>query len=111
MFAVIYRFKLQPHQEQDYPVYWRTIAEYFVEKRGAIGSALHKTEDGLWLAYSRWPDKATRDASWPGDDAPADELPEKIRETIQKMQAFKVENAHLEKYDEICMQVVDDLLL
>ncbi len=111
MFAVIYRFKLQLHQEEAYKTYWRTIAEYFVEKRGAIGSTLHKTDDGVWLAYSRWPDKATRDAAWPGDDAPSGELPDHIRETIRKMQAFKKENAGLEKYDEICMDVVDDLLL
>ena len=110
MIAVIYRFKLQPHQEKDYEQYWRTVANYFVEKRGAIGSCLHKGEDGLWVVYSRWPDQATRDASWPGDDAPDDELPQNIRETIRAMQQFKEENTALEKFDEICLEVVDDLL-
>lgn len=111
MFAVIYRFKLKAHQETIYQQYWHTIATYFTQKRGARGSCLHKSSDGLWVAYSRWPDKATRDAAWPGDDAPNDELPQDIRDTIQKMQAIKKENQDLEKYDDICLDVVDDLLL
>jgi hypothetical protein len=111
MFAVIYRFKLKPHQETIYQQYWYKIATYFVEKRGAIGSCLHKGENSLWVAYSRWPDKATRDASWPGDDAPNEDLPKDIYDTIQKIQAIKEENKDLENYDEICLEVVEDLLL
>lgn len=109
MFAVIYRFKLKPHQESIYQQYWRKIATYFTEKRGAIGSTLHKGEDNLWVAYSRWPDKATRDASWPGDNAPNEELPEDIRETILKIQALKEENNDLESYDDICLEVIENV--
>ena len=86
MFAVIYRFKLKPHQEKSYQQYWNIIAHYFIEQRGAIGSCLHKGEDSLWVAYSRWPDRATRDAAWPGDNAPNEQLPDNIREVIKKMQ-------------------------
>lgn len=76
-----------------------------------MGSCLHKGNDNLGVAYSRWPDKATRDAAWPGDNAPNEELPKDIRDTIQKMQAIKEENKDLENYDEICLNVVEDLLL
>ncbi len=110
MFAVIYRFKLKPHQEALYQQLWHKIATYFTEYRGAIGSCLHKGKDDLWVAYSRWPDKATRDAAWPGDNAPNEELPNDIRETIQKIQAIKQENQDLENYDDICLEVVEDLL-
>lgn len=107
MFAVIYRFKLKPHQETIYKECWSKIVRYFIEKRGAIGSCLHKGKDDLWVAYSRWPDKATRDASWPGDnDAPNHELSNEIREIIQQMQAIKKENQDLEQYEEICLDVV-----
>jgi hypothetical protein len=64
MFAVIYRSYLIPGSETNYKKHWHKIARYFVEQRSAIGSTLHQTEEGLWVAYSRWPDKATRDASW-----------------------------------------------
>lgn len=110
MFAVIYRFKLQPHQEAEFQQYWHTIAQYFMQSRGAIGSCLHKGDEGLWVAYSRWPDKATRDAAWPGENAPNELLPQDIRDTILKMQAIKIENKHLGMDDEICLTVVNDLL-
>ncbi len=89
MFAVIYRFKLQPHQELCYQKCWNNIASYFKAYRGAIGSCLHKGNDNLWVAYSRWPDKETRDNSWPGEDTPSYELPTTVREAIQKMQTIR----------------------
>jgi hypothetical protein len=111
MFAVIYRFKLKPGQETKYIECWNKIASYFIEKMEAIGSCLHKGDDNLWVAYSRWPSKAARDASWPGDDAPNEVLPSDIREAIQQMQLIKEENSDLEQFDEICMSVIEDKLL
>lgn len=111
MFAVIYRFKLKPHQEAVYKSCWNTLAKYFIEKRGAIGSCLHKGDDGLWVAYSRWPTRAIRDASWPGEDSPSEELPQFIQEVIQEIQCIKKENEDFEQYDEICLDVVSDKLL
>ena len=110
MFAVIYRFKLQPHQETDYQHYWHTLATYFIKERGAIGSCLHKGEDGLWVAYSRWPDKATRDASWSDNAVFNEALPQNIRDIIGKMYAIKEENSALKEYDEIPLEIIDDLL-
>lgn len=110
MFAVIYRFKLKPEQEKDYQRWWRTVADYFIAQCGAIGSRLHKGEDGLWLAYSCWPDKKSRDAAWPGDKAPNNELPADVQDAIMNIQALKRENKDLEQYDEICLDVVEDCL-
>ncbi len=111
MFAVIYRFKLKPDQEAHYKENWRKVVDYFTQKCGAIGSCLHRGEDGLWVAYSRWPDRATRDAAWPGDDDPNSNLPPNIQEAIKQIQALKQQNKDLEQYDDICLDVVDDLLL
>jgi hypothetical protein len=107
MFAVIYQMYVKPGREQEYQEWWSKIACYFVEHRGAIGSCLHRGSDGLWLAYSRWPDKATRDASWPGDNAPSDELPEEIRQAILGIKDCVDQER---KYPEICLEVVEDLL-
>ena len=108
MFAVIYRGYIKAGREADYKKYWHKVAGYFVAQRGALGSCLHQTEEGLWLAYSRWPDKATRDASWPGEQAPSAELPEDIREAIIVIQDCLDSTR---KLPEICMEVIDDLLL
>ncbi|MBS0649227.1 MAG: hypothetical protein JSS10_08400 [Verrucomicrobia bacterium] len=108
MFAVIYRAYLKPGCEKVYKLAWHQVASYFVEKRGAIGSCLHKTEEGIWVAYSRWPDKATRDASWPGENALSEELPEEIRKAILILKDCIDQER---KLPDICMDVVHDLLL
>ncbi len=108
MFAVIYQGYVKAGQEAEYQEAWNKVARYFVEKRGAIGSCLHRGSDGLWLAYSRWPDKKTRDASWPGDSAPSSELPAEIRDAILTIKNCLDQDR---KLPDICMEVVTDLLL
>jgi tRNA(Arg) A34 adenosine deaminase TadA len=59
------------------------------------------------VAYSRWPDKKTRDLSWPGEDAPSTELPQDIRDAILLLNdCFDTDK----KIPDICMDVVDDHL-
>ncbi len=108
MFCVIYRFKLKPHQEALYMRCWDIITDYFIKHRGSLGSSLHKSEEQLWVAYSRWPDKATRDASWPGDGIVNQDLPGAVVDAIETMQRFKHENVDLEQYDDITMHLVTD---
>ena len=82
------------------------MARYFIEKRGALGSALHKTENGYWLAYSRWPDKKTRDASWPKENnAPSAEFPLDIQKAILQIQNCLDQER---KVPEICMEIMQD---
>ncbi len=83
MFVVIYRGFVKPDCEQEYLKSWKIIAEYFVKNCGALGSSLHKAEDGMYLAYSKWPDKETRDKSW-GESANAN-FPELIKNSILKL--------------------------
>jgi len=107
MFAVIYRSYIKPELEEEYQKLWNQVASYFIQHRGAIGSCLHKTEDGIWLTYSRWPDKATRDASWSSDSNTVNDLPNDIKKSIIRMKDCGDWNP---KLSEICMEVVDDLL-
>jgi len=108
MFAVIYRSYIKPELEDEYQSLWNQVASYFIQYKGAIGSCLHKTEDGVWLAYSRWPDKATRDASWSSDNSNVNDLSDVIKDAIKKMKDCADQNRIL---PDICMEVVDDLLL
>lgn len=107
-FAVIYRGYLKQDRESDYQNAWQTVAQYFVKHRGAIGSCLHRASDGMWVAYSRWPDQKTRDASWPGENAPSDELPQEIRNALKTIQDCLDSD---KKLPDICMEVVNDLFL
>jgi hypothetical protein len=108
MFAAIYQGYLNPGCEKEYQKLWKIIATYFVEKRGALGSCLHKNAEGLWVAYSRWPDQATRDASWPGENAPSEELPDEVRQAILGIKACMDQDR---KIPDLSLNVVEDLLL
>lgn len=109
MFAALYRFKLQPHQEEEYRACWRTIVKFYKEKCGALGSCLHKEDAETWVAYSRWPSKAHRDKVW--DNGIPDHFPAEIKAALQKMLAIKEENALLGTFNEVCLEVVEDKLI
>jgi len=107
MFAVIYRSYVKPCSETKYQEYWKIVASYFVSERGAIGSTLHKSEDGLWIAYSKWPDKATRDDSWPRDKESINTtLPPDIHEAINGLKQCLADET---KFPEICMEIMDEV--
>lgn len=72
----------------------------------SLGSCLHPTSEGLWVAYSRWPDRQTRDAFWPGENISFNELPAEIRHAIMTLKDCMDEKR---KIPEICMEVIDDL--
>ena|SRR3990167_8159505 len=107
MFAVIYRAYIKNDHLEKYKTSWHILASYFKQHRGALGACLHQAEDGMWVAYSRWPNKATRDASWPGDNAPADILPVEVKQAIFNIKASIDQSRPL---PDICMEVIEDLL-
>ena len=108
MFAVIYKGSILPGKEEEDKKLWHQVATYFKEHRGALGSCLHKAEDGEWVAYSRWPDKQTRDASWPGEESLPNGLNSEIQSAIQQLKECIDPN---KPFQEICMTIMDDLLI
>jgi len=108
MFAVIYQLYLKSGREADYQAAWHTVATYFKTHRGALGSCLHRTDDDRWVAYSRWPDKKTRDASWPGENTPSEMLPREIQNAILVLKECTDQERLI---PEICLEVVEDLFL
>ena len=108
MFAVIYMGFIKPSLEQDYQSAWKIVASYFVAHRGAIGSCLHRRSDGAWVAYSRWPDKETKEASWPsGDATPEFDMPSSVQLAIA---TIKNSLDHTKEFSEVHLDVVEDLL-
>lgn len=107
MFAVIYRGYLKPGSEKDYIKHWKLIASYFVHARGALGSTLHKTEDGMWIAYSKWPSKEMRDLSWPQNNQPIHpDYPREIQEAIAGLKECLDQDKRL---PEIQMEVLEEI--
>lgn len=58
MFAVIYRWRVIPGLEAQFEEGWRAGTERIAAEFGGWGSRLHRTEDGAFIAYAQWPDKA-----------------------------------------------------
>jgi quinol monooxygenase YgiN len=66
MYAISYRFVLmQPNEanQKEFVRCWSGITEFFKQNAGALGSRLHRGEDGAFYAYAQWPDKATFEAA------------------------------------------------
>jgi len=57
MFCVIYQWKVKPAQENEFRDTWRIITEAIFQQHGSLGSRLHRSDDGTWLAYAQWPDR------------------------------------------------------
>ncbi len=106
-FAVIYRGYLKQGMEEEYKNYWNKIASFFIKFRGAIGSCLHKTEEGMWLAYSKWPSKEMRDNAWPEDESVNKSFPKEIKSAIIGLKQCLDPDRNL---PEITMEVINDLM-
>ncbi|MYW63767.1 hypothetical protein GTY65_06690 [Streptomyces sp. SID8379] len=63
MFAVIYRWRLHEGKEEQFAAGWHRVTLAIRAHCGSYGSRLHRADDGTWVAYARWPDAATREAS------------------------------------------------
>ncbi len=104
MFAVIYRGYVPLHLQESYQAAWKVIASYFIQEKNALGSTLHQADDGMWIAYSRWPDKKTRDAAWSCETIyshpePIIKATETLKNSLDKERLFP----------EICMDVIVSL--
>ncbi|WP_428262374.1 antibiotic biosynthesis monooxygenase family protein [Haliangium sp.] len=71
-FCVIYRWRVDPDREDDFRRAWATVTEALAAHRGALGSRLHRAEDGTWVAYAQWPSKAAWEASRATDPVDAE---------------------------------------
>lgn len=98
MFAAIYRWRIAPGSEDAFRRHWREGTRLVCEKCGGLGSRLHRAQDGLMVAYARWPSKEMRDRAFAN-------LPADIKREIDAMQALVVET--LPHHD---LEICDDLL-
>jgi len=62
-FCVVYRWRLRDGHEASFRKAWAVVTEAIAHKRGGLGSRLHRTDDGEWLAYAQWPDRETWERS------------------------------------------------
>ncbi len=62
-FVVIYRWRLRPGTEEAFRDAWAEVTLAIRQGCGGLGSRLHRADDGTWLAYAQWPDRASWEAA------------------------------------------------
>lgn len=97
-FCVIYRARVHPDKEALYVAAWSRLTTLLRMERGALGSRLHRGNDGLWYAYAQWPSAEVRAAAFalPSMDPSAEQ---DIRDSI------------VEYFPEIVLEPVEDQLV
>lgn len=96
MFAVLYKWRIDPQLEQQFVDAWTEITRYYLDNSGSQGSRLHKGSDGFWYAYAQWPSDDARQAAFAGDALEA--------------AGGKMRAAILERFDEIRLEVIENLI-
>jgi len=86
-FCVIYQFKVRPGMEREFKEGWRKATEAIRDKRGGLGSRLHLTPDGIWLAYAQWPDRETWEIALRSESAADPEATDLMRRAVQERYA------------------------
>jgi heme-degrading monooxygenase HmoA len=54
-FCIVYRWKLFPGKESDFTQAWERLTQEIRDHGGGLGSRLHRSTDGTWVAYAQWP--------------------------------------------------------
>ncbi|WP_292999898.1 antibiotic biosynthesis monooxygenase family protein [Nevskia sp.] len=57
-FAVLYQWEVKPGKVRQFVSAWADLSESLRAERGALGSRLHRSEHGTWMAYAQWPTRA-----------------------------------------------------
>lgn len=82
-FYVIYTFKVRPGMEDSFKEGWSRLTEAIRESRGGMGSRLHKSDNGWWVAYAQWPDRQTWESSQLVYESPDIEASNLMTEAIE----------------------------
>ena len=59
MYIVMFEFVVKPGREAEFLAAWPKVTQGIYLFKGSLGSRLHKSEAGQWIAYAQWPDRDT----------------------------------------------------
>jgi len=99
MFCVIYSFEVKEGAKEKFISAWAAMTKLIKKYEGGLGSRLHQSGDGNYLAYAQWPSRE----KWEGS---GDLLPQEAETHRAKMKeaCHSIETIHE-------LQVVEDLLV
>lgn len=54
MFCVIYKFTVKPDHADQFRQHWLAVTKWYYQNAGSLGSRLHRTSTGEYIAYAQW---------------------------------------------------------
>jgi heme-degrading monooxygenase HmoA len=54
MFCIIYKFTVKPGYEERFRQNWSAVTQWFYQHAGSLGSRLHHSSTGEYIAYAQW---------------------------------------------------------
>ena len=57
-FCVVYRWRIREGAEADFLDAWQQVTEELRVTGGGLGSRVHRSDEGFWVAYAQWPSRA-----------------------------------------------------
>lgn len=81
MLAVLLEFNVKPGLEDQFVECWSETTDIIYKKFGSLGSKLHKSNNGVYVAYAQWPSREIYESeqSWSQSDSA---VREKMRSTL-----------------------------
>ena len=57
MYIVMFEFVVKPGKTEAFLAAWPKVTQGIYLFKGSLGSRLHKSDEGKWIAYAQWPSK------------------------------------------------------
>jgi heme-degrading monooxygenase HmoA len=83
MFNVMYHWKVKEGCEENFRNAWRRATEAIYQKYNSLGSRLHKSDDGRWIAYAQWRSREDWQAMQNSSEACDEEAFAMMRDSIE----------------------------
>jgi heme-degrading monooxygenase HmoA len=104
MYVAVYAWRVKPGFEEQFREAWRRGTRAITRIYGSFGSRLHRAEDGRFIGYAEWPDRASWrrafDAKMVYDD------PEARRMFVEALEEDSRPGELV-----VAMEVLDDILM
>ncbi len=97
MVVFLYKWKIKSGKENQFEVNWALVTKSILENCGSFGSRLHLAENGEYMGYAQWPDKATRERC----------SLEGVSLEARRLMGDAIESS----YPEQCLEIKTDLLV
>jgi heme-degrading monooxygenase HmoA len=98
MIAILYSWRIKPNKEQQFIESWSQVTEFLRDKRGSLGSRLHRGNNGLFYGYAQWKSDEERQNAFQHSTEISDSI-EKMRDSIE------------ESFAEIMLEPIADFLI